>query len=277
MATMTRWMLVILAMGAGGLGPARAWAEEPPAAPSEAAAPVAAADPDALPTVKEVLAKLDDLYRAKGSEATMTMEVKTRNFERSLTMQSWSRGEDDALIVIRSPAREAGTATLKTEEGLWNYAPRADRLIRIPSGLLSDGWMGSHLTNDDLMREYSYEKDYTTTAAWATEGGTRLLKMTMTPKKDAAIVYTKVEFYLTADEWLPVRADYFDDAEIVRRFHYRDIKTMGGRRLPTVMEVVPTDKPNEWTRMRYDAITFDAKVADDTFTPRGVRRAASLR
>ncbi|MEZ4269359.1 MAG: outer membrane lipoprotein-sorting protein [Myxococcota bacterium] len=277
MCRIVRRYLVVLTvtglLGVAGSG----LAVEPVPTPTPAAEADKPADPNALPAISAVLAKLDDLYRSSGSEATMTMEVKTRNYERSLTMESWSRGEDEALIVIRSPAREAGTATLRTEEGLWNYAPRADRLIRIPSGLLSDGWMGSHVTNDDLMRESSYEKDYTTSAAWADEGGKRLLRLTMTPKKDAAIVYTKVEFYLTADEWLPVRADYFDDAEIVRRFHYRDVKTLGGRRIPTLMEVVPTDKPGEYTRMRYDKMKFDVKVTSDTFTPRGVRRAASLR
>ncbi len=277
MAKIVRRYLAVLAvtglLGVAGSGLA--------ADPAPAAAPGAeaarSAEPGALPEISAVLAKLDDLYRSSGSEATMTMEVKTRNYERTLTMDSWSRGEDDALIVIRSPAREAGTATLRTSEGLWNYAPRADRMIRIPSGLLSDGWMGSHVTNDDLMRESSYEKDYTTSAAWVSEGGKRLLRLTMIPKPDAAIVYTKVEFFLTADEWLPVRADYFDDAEIVRRFYYRDVKTLGGRRLPTLMEVVPTDKPSEYTRIRYDKMKFDVKVPGDTFTPRGVRRAASLR
>ena len=68
----------------------------------------------------------------------MTMTVSKTRLTRELTLEEWSRGQDRALIVIREPAREAGTATLRTEEGLWNYAPRTDRLIRIPTGLLAE-------------------------------------------------------------------------------------------------------------------------------------------
>ncbi len=198
------------------------------AAPSVAAAPAEAP----LPDVKQVTSHLDDLYRSKSSHGQMSMKVKTRHFARTLRIESWSKGEDHALMVIRSPAREAGTATLRTTKGLWNYAPRADRLMRIPSGLLSESWMGSHFSNDDLMRESSYDDDYDTVLSRHQEGGTALLRMEMTPKKDAAVVYTKIVFYLLAEGWLPVRAEYYDDAEVVRTTFFRDVKAFGVRRSP---------------------------------------------
>ena len=233
-----------------------------------------------LPTVEAVTQKLDDLYRSKSSVARIRMEVKTKHFERALEIDAWSIGEDDALMVIRAPARERGTATLRTDEGLWNYAPRADRLMRIPSGMLSESWMGSHFTNDDLMRESSWDDDYDTTLDWfepPDEKGATYLRATMIPKKNAAVVYTKVVQVLTADAWLPVRAEYYDGHEIVRRMHFEDVKVMGGRMLPTVMRVVPTDKPDELTRVVYERIEFDGKIDRDLFTPRGLRRMAQKR
>jgi hypothetical protein len=112
-----------------------------------------------VPDVSRVMDYIDDLYRAQSSYSSMRMTVVRERGTRELELEAWSKGDDETLIVIRSPAREAGTATLRTEDGLWNYAPRADRLIRIPTGLLSDSWMGSHFTNDDLMRETSYLDD----------------------------------------------------------------------------------------------------------------------
>jgi hypothetical protein len=97
-----------------------------------AAAALPAQEP--LPALDDVVRHLDEMYRYDSSHAVMTMTVVRERGTRELTLESWSRGEDDALIVIRAPSREAGTATLRTEEGLWNYAPRADRLIRIPTG-----------------------------------------------------------------------------------------------------------------------------------------------
>ena len=228
----------------------------------------------AAPDVDAVLDHLDDLYRASSSHAVMTMTVVRERGTRELTLESWSRGMDDALIVIRGPAREAGTATLMTDEGLWNYAPRADRLIRIPSGLLSESWMGSHFTNDDLLRETSYREDYTASAAWADEPGGRLLRITLTPRPEAPVVYSRVEFHLTPDDWVPVRTDYYDGDRIVRTMRYSDVDTVSGRRLPMTLTIVPTDAPDERTEVVYHTLELDVSVDDDLFTRRGLRRVA---
>ena len=151
----------------------------------------APAAPQDLPDVNAVLDYLDDLYRSSSSHALMTMTVVRERGTRELQLESWSIGEDQSLIVIRRPAREAGTATLLSEEGLWNYAPRADRLIRIPTGLLSDSWMGSHFTNDDLVRETSYHDDYEATLVWDEEEGRRLLHAILTPRPDAPSSFFK--------------------------------------------------------------------------------------
>jgi hypothetical protein len=238
---------------------------------------VALATEPPVPSIQEVTAHLDDLYQARSSHARMTMAITTKHFSRTLELEAWSLGQEMNLAVIRKPAREAGTATLKTEDGLWNYAPRADRLMRIPPGLLSDGWMGSHFTNDDVMRQSGYEEDYDTTAAWVTERQERLLRLTMVPKRTAAVVYTKIEFFVTGEGWLPRRAVYWDDEEVVRNEHFRSVKTFGERRVPTVIEVVPTDKPGESTVVTYTAMTFDAPVDKRLFTPRGLRKKAQQR
>jgi outer membrane lipoprotein-sorting protein len=240
-------------------------------------APAAWAEAPALPEVKAVTEHLDALYQAKSSHATMRMEITTKHFSRTLELESWSLGKDMMLAVIRKPARESGTATLKTADGLWNFAPRADRLMRVPPGLLSEGWMGSHFTNDDLVKANRYETEYDTTCAWVTEEGERMLRLTMIPKEHAAVVHTKVEFYVTAEGWIPRRSVYWDEAEIVRNDHFKDVKTFGGRQVPAVMEVVPMDKPGEKTRVTYTSLEFDAKVSTSLFTPRGLRKKAQQR
>ncbi len=230
-----------------------------------------------LPSVEEVTNRLDDLYRSGSSHATIRMEVQTSDFSRTLEIESWSVGDDLALMVIRAPAREAGTATLRTEEGLWNYAPRADRLMRIPPALLSDSWMGSHFSNDDLMRESKLDDDYDTVLDWYEEGETHFLRATMVPHADAAVVYTSVVQLLAPETWLPVRVDYYDGDEVVRRMHFRDVKTLGGRSLPSVLDLVPSDKPAERTRVVYEAMELDIEIERSFFTPRGLRRASRKR
>ena len=167
----------------------------------------------------------------------------------------------------------SGTATLLTEEGLWNYAPRADRLIRIPTGLLSESWMGSHFTNDDLMRETSYDDDYETGLSWAERDGERHLLVTMTPKPDAPVVYTRVLFWLTPD-WTPVAQEFYDQGELIRTMRFDQVRTVDGREIPMRMTLIPADDPGERTIVRYDELDFGVELDDDLFSRRGLRRVA---
>ncbi|MGM0554791.1 MAG: outer membrane lipoprotein-sorting protein [Myxococcota bacterium] len=235
-------------------------------------------EPEELPSVDQVIDKLDDLYRSDSSHGRMRMTITKERGTRKLEMESWSKGEDYFLVVIREPARESGTATLKTPDGLWNYAPRADRLIRIPSGLLSDNWMGSHFTNEDLVRETSYEKDYTTEIDWAKKQGNKYIAVTMTPRPDAPVVYEKLVFYLRPGDWLPVSTEYYDDGEVVREMRYSKIEEVDGRKIPTVMELQPRDADsNEKTRIEYLEMDFEADVDKRMFSKRGLRRTARRR
>jgi outer membrane lipoprotein-sorting protein len=227
-----------------------------------------------VPDVDEVMDYIDDLYRAQSSYSLMRMTVVRERGTRELEMESWSKGDDEALIVIRSPAREAGAATLRTEEGLWNYAPRADRLIRIPTGLLSESWMGSHFTNDDLMRETSYLDDYDAELSMEEHEGVTLLKATLIPKPDAPVVYSALVFLISPDGWTPVRAEYYDEGELIRAMDFDQIQTIAGKQIPMRMTILPVDKPSERTVVEYLELELDVPVDDQLFTRQGLRRVA---
>ena len=228
-----------------------------------------------VPNVDEVMDYIDDLYRSQSSYSRMRMTVVRERGTRELEMESWSKGDDQALIVIRSPAREAGAATLRTEEGLWNYAPRADRLIRIPSGLLSESWMGSHFTNDDLMRETSYLDDYDAVLGTAERDGVTYLKATLTPKPDAPVVYSQLVFLITPDEWIPVRSEYYDDGELVRAWAFDRIQTISGKKIPMRMTIIPVDAPEESTVVEYLELDLNVPVEDNLFTRQGLEARAA--
>jgi outer membrane lipoprotein-sorting protein len=237
-------------------------------------AAAAAEAPPPLPALRQVVDRLNDLYRADSSHSRMTMKVVTARYRRELTLEAWTKGKQEALIVVRGPAREAGAATLRSEEGLWTYAPRADQLVRIPSSLLSDNWMGSHFTNDDLMRETDFLKDYNASLAWHEEGGRRLLQVTLVPKPQAPVVWSRVVFQLDPSDDMPLQADYYDRDKIVRTLTYSDPHVVDGRRIPFTMVMVPSDKPGESTRVEYQELKFGVKVDPGLFTQRGLRRVA---
>ncbi len=237
-------------------------------------APAVSPGGDTVPTFDRLMDYVDDMYRASSSHGRLTMTVSKQRGTRTLEMELWTKGEEHALVVIRSPAREAGTATLRTPDGLWNYAPRADRLIRIPEGLLSENWMGSHFTNDDLMRETNYDRDYTGSVSRVREDGDTLLQVEMVPRPDAPVVYSKVVFYVTPDDWVPVRETFYDEGTIIRTMTFSEVRTIDDRRIPMVMELRPADRPEEFTRMEYRELEFGVTLDEATFTRQGLRRVA---
>jgi len=261
------------------LAPTYGAAQEPPDEATEEAVDetVEVAPEEPLPDLDAVLDRLDDMYQATSSHAEVTMTVVTEHYSRTLEIEGWSRGDDDSLMIIRAPAREAGAATLRTEEGLWNYAPRADRLMRIPSGLLSESWMGSHFTNDDLMRDSRYDDDYETTLERIDVAGESRLKATMIPHDDTPVVYTRIEFLLTEADLTPFDANYYDGDEMVRQMRWSDVRIVDDVPIPMVMVVQPMDRPDESTRVEYTELELNVPVDASLFTQRGLRRAAQRR
>ena len=237
------------------------------------ASPTVATEPP-LPSVRQVVDRLNDLYRVDSSEADLTMKVVTDRYRRELTLHSWTRGKEEALIVVRAPAREAGAATLRSKEGLWIYAPRADRLVRLPSALLSESWMGSHFTNEDLVRETDFVRDYDTTLAWKEEGGKRVLQATLVPKPKTPVVWSRVVYLLDPNDLLPLRADFYDRDRISRALAFADPHVVSGRRVPFTLQMVPADKPGEETRLEYRKLQFGVHVDPSLFTQRGLRQVA---
>jgi hypothetical protein len=82
--------------------------------------------------VSTLIQHIDELWRGETSEASLTMTVKTRRYERAMTMDSWSRGSEFSLVVIRAPVKDKGIATLKVEENIWNYLPKINRVTKVP-------------------------------------------------------------------------------------------------------------------------------------------------
>ena len=227
-----------------------------------------------LPPLAGVIRTVNDLYRAGSSGARMTMTVVTARFTRELELRSWTRGKKEALVAVLAPAREAGMATLRTDEGLWSYAPRADRLVRIPTSLLADGWMGSHFTNDDLIRETDFTSDYDAALAWSEDGGRRVLQVTLVPKPGAPVVWSRVVYLLDPLDDLPLRAEYRDGDRVARTLTFSDPHEVHGRRIPFTLLMVPADQPGEYTRIHYEQLDLDVPVDPGLFSQRGLRRVA---
>ena len=138
----------------------------------------------------EIIDRVDELYRGESSHGTSTMEVVTENWTRQMTMELWSLGNDYSLVRIQAPAREAGTATLKADRDIYNYLPKVDRTIKIPTSMMGGSWMGSHFTNDDLVQESRLVDDYDITLSFSGDrNGEVVWEFTLVSKAEAAVVW----------------------------------------------------------------------------------------
>ena len=218
--------------------------------------------------VKTLLNAVDDLWRGESSYAVTSMYVKTANYARTMKMEGWSKGKEKTLFRVMKPLREKGTSTLKSDNHIYTYLPKTDRTIKLTSGMMMGSWMGSHLTNDDLVKEARLEEDYTAEISFEGErDGQRIIEFTLVPKLDAAVVWGKLELTILADSHIPVVEYYYDeDMVLARTIRFTDIQQLGGRLRPAVLRVVPADKPDEYTEFVYEKLSLNVPLKDSLFS-----------
>jgi outer membrane lipoprotein-sorting protein len=223
---------------------------------------------------REVLEKIDDLWRASSSNARLQMEVKTKHYTRTMIMDSWSKGREKSLVRIVLPLKEKGTVSLKNGNTMYTYLPKTDRVIRLTSGMMMGSWMGSHFTNDDLVKESRLSDDYEPEISFeGVRDGRDVIEFALLPKPDAPVVWGKIVIAVRADDYLPIDSIYYDeDMVVARTLTFTDIKEMGGRMIPAVLRMVPADKPDEYTEMIYLDIQFDIDLQDSLFSLMQLRR-----
>lgn len=223
---------------------------------------------------RQILAEIDDLWRADSSAATVSMRVVTANYSREVTMESWSLGKEKSLVRIVAPLKEKGTATLKFGAAIYTYLPKTDRTIRLTSSMMSGSWMGSHFTNDDLVKESRLADDYDPAITFeGVRDGRRIIEFALVPRPEAPVVWGRITTTVLADGYLPLTSRYYDeDGRLARTITFSEIKEMGGRLLPALMHVVPTDKPGEYTDLVYEKISFGQVLPDAFFSLQEIRR-----
>tara|TARA_R110002111_G_scaffold35012_19_gene68989 strand:- start:333 stop:1103 length:771 start_codon:yes stop_codon:yes gene_type:complete len=233
-----------------------------------AALPLQAETETRAERVKILLNEVDDLWRGKSSYAVTTMHVKTEHYERTMKMEGWSKGKEKTLFRIMQPLREKGTSTLKSDNHIYTYLPKTDRTIKLTSGMMMGSWMGSHLTNDDLVKEARLEEDYTAEISFEGEReGQHIIEFTLIPNIDAAVVWGKLVLIILADSHIPLVEYYYDeDLVLARTIRFSDIKSLGGQERPAVLTVVPADKPEEYTQFIYEQLSFNVVLKDSLFS-----------
>jgi outer membrane lipoprotein-sorting protein len=210
----------------------------------------------------------------KSSYSVMSMTIIRPAWQRTIEFKSWTLGRDFSLTLIIAPAKEAGQTFLKRGSEMWSWNPSISRLIKLPPSMMSQGWMGSDYTNDDILKESSAVSDYIHEIVGEESMGGRLCyKIKMTARENASIVWGKQLRWIDKKDLLVVKAELFDeDGSLVRTETGSDFKSLDGRIIPSKIELVPADEPENKTLLVIREIKFNIAVEENYFSQQNMKR-----
>jgi outer membrane lipoprotein-sorting protein len=221
---------------------------------------------------KEIVKKMDELYRSTSSIASMEMEIINPHWTRTLKMDAWTLGMEKMFIRILLPKKERGIATLKMGNEMWNFLPKTNKVMKIPPSMMMGSWMGSDFTNDDLVKEYTFFDDYTFELTTVENPEKGIVYVKCIPREGLPIVWGHIVIAVKEDGYLPIWQKYYDEkGKLMREMLYKEVKTFGKRTIPSVMELVPKNKEGQKTIVRYLEVRFDTDVDKDIFSLRNLR------
>jgi outer membrane lipoprotein-sorting protein len=223
---------------------------------------------------KEIVQKANNLVMGKTSQGITTMTIERPGWDRTVSMKSWSKGNDYYLILITAPARDQGQVFLKRETDMWNWMPSISRMIKIPPSMMSQSWMGSDFTNDDLVKMNSIVEDYDhTILGEETVSDYDCYKIELMPKENAAVVWGKIIMWIAKDEYFELKMQYFDeDMMLVNTQLASNITQFGDRKLPAHLEMIPADKEGHKTILDTEEMKFNVDLPDSFFSQQNMKR-----
>jgi len=221
-------------------------------------------------SANEIIKGVEHNIQSDSGYSKITMIVTTSRGERSMKMESWNRGNEKSFIRILYPKQNRGITFLKVNTTMWQYVPKIEKTIKIPSSMMMQSWMGSDFTNDDITKESSIVDDYN---AIISKEDNILYILTLIPKEDAAVVWGKIIMTIQKEHFIPIKAIYYDEDGVEKRIlEYSDIKVVGSRYFPSVMTLLPSEKDKNKTIVIMDKIDFDAEIDDSRFTKSALKR-----
>ncbi|MGB3211011.1 MAG: outer membrane lipoprotein-sorting protein [Desulforhopalus sp.] len=227
------------------------------------------AEAEAVPAddARAIVEEAFDYWRGMSSVARFSMTVHRPDFQRSMVMKGWTKGRRDSLFYVLGPAKDAGNGTLKKGREMWTYNPKINRVIKLPPSMMSQSWMGSDFSNDDLAKSDTILDDYLhTVIEQHLEAGLKVYTIESMAKEDAAVVWGKQELVVREDGIL-LKQSFFDEEMIlVKEMVAEKIEQFGGRLFPRLWTMRRADEKDRYTRLEYFELKFGDELDDRLFT-----------
>lgn len=212
--------------------------------------------------------------RGNSSQAEMIIKTIRPTWSRAMQVKTWMKGTNYAMILIQAPIKEKGIVFLKRKKEVWNWMPTLERTIKLPPSMMTNSWMGTDFTNDDLVKESSVVEDYVHTIIGDTiieNQSCHLIKMV--PKPETAVVWGRLVVAVDKKYYVERYTEFFDeDGLLVNIMTANEVKMMDGRMIPTHIIMVPADKRNNRTEIIYKSIQFNKNMDDNFFSVERIKQ-----
>ncbi len=226
-------------------------------------------------TAKEIIKKADDKFNGEESGiSVMSMTIVRPTWKRTVEFKGWNKGTEKSLTLITAPPGEKGQTFLKRGNEMWSWNPTISRLIKLPPSMMSQGWMGSDYTNDDILKESSIVNDYShEIVGEELIEGRSCYKIEMVAHDDAAVIWGSQLRWIDKKDYLFLKAELYDeDGYLIRTELGREIKTMDGRLITTRLELIPEEEEGQKTIIQIKMIEFNSPIDDNFFSQQNMKR-----
>ena len=211
-------------------------------------------------------------WRGLSSDGVMTMVIHRPDWERSMTMRAWTKGDDRSLVRVLEPRKDRGNGTLTDDNSMWSYSPKVNRVIKIPSSMMGQSWMGSDFSNKDIARADDIVKQYDHSFLGIEEvDGVTIYEIESIPHENAAVVWGREVLKIRDDHVVTEHRFYDQDNVLVKTLTSLEIGEMGGRTIALRQRMAKEESPEEWTEIQVVSVDYDIELADSLFTLSNLR------
>ena len=219
-----------------------------------------ASAPDAeIQSAEQLIDQMEALYRQESSTFTLSMAIKTPDYQRQLTLVGASQGQDYSYFRILAPKKDRGVAT-----------PKINRIIKVPPSMMMNAWMGIDFTNDYLVNQTTLSEAYTLSLVSLAD----TYEVTLIPKEETVTVWGRIVYTVLKSPLIPQGQTFFDDKGVaVRTLTFSEPRLFGSLVLPAKLVMTPLNKKGFETVVVYEDLTVnDPSITAETFTLRALKR-----
>ena len=219
-------------------------------------------------TAEQILERAEQKLAASTMVADMTIKIERPKWNKTMSLKTWAKGTEYAMAYVKGPEKDKGTVYLKAENDVYNYLPKIKKTIKLPATLLSQNWMGTDMSTDDLVKLTQITKDYDAKLTGSeTVSGRDCYTIVLAPKATADVLWGQLILTIDKKDFIQLKTQFYDeDMELVNTMIGSEVKAMGGKTVASKMIMTPAGKPEYKTTVVYSSMQFNTSISSSFFT-----------